>query len=291
MAKSRQTKSIPDELKSKLQKIADEKKITVISFVAPHGVRISPIAFASASIEESEIYRLEKIIEEATAKKATNSLHLVIHTPGGEMHASYKIANFLREKFKNITAWIPYEAASGGTILCCAANQIHISDFGNITSFDPQVRYKNTRVAANAFIRSVDFIKEEYGEMTPQEIPSPWQQMAEKLDPVIYDEMNTALFTSIICAYRLLKKSGYSADKAIGIASGLGRNVYTHEFPIFAKEAKDIGFEIKDDEKDIMRVYQELVAFRLDNESSKHIIDSFYPQMQLSNTGKKTKKQ
>ena len=289
MAKTNQPKAISEELKEKLQQIANEHKSTIISFVAPHGVRTSPVTFASASIEDSEIYRLEKIIDEATEKGAIESLHLIIHTPGGEMHASYKIANFLRTKFKKISAWIPYEAASGGTILCCAANELHISDFGNITSFDPQIRYKGQRVAANAFMRSVDFIKDEYGEMTPQEIPSPWQQMADKLDPVIYDEMNTALYTSIICAYRLLKKSGYSSDKAVGLATSLGRNAYTHEFPIFAKEAKDMGFEVKADSKEIMRAYQELVSFRLQSEFSKHIIDSFYPETPKENNGKMDK--
>lgn len=269
--------SIKIDLREKLQKIADEKKVTIISFVAPHGVRTSPVTYASASIEDGEIYRLEKIIEKAIEKKVADNLHLVIHTPGGEMHASYKIANFLRNKFKKITAWIPYEAASGGTILCCAANEIYISDFGNITSFDPQVRYKGTRVAANAFVRATDTIKDAYGEMTPQEIPSPWQQMADKLDPIVYDEMHTTVITAIICAYRLLKKSGYTPSIAMDIASALGRNSYTHEFPIFAEGAKEMGLAIKDDGKEIMDVYRELVASRLDSESSKHIIDDIYP--------------
>jgi hypothetical protein len=289
MAKPNRVKPIPVELTAKLQDIADKEKTTILSFVAPHGVRTSPVTFATASIVEDEIYRLEKIVDEALKLKATKNLHLVIHTPGGEMHASYKIASFLRSKFDNISGFIPYEAASGGTIFCCAANQIYISDLGNITSFDPQVRYKDTRVSAYAFVRAVDSIEEEYGEMSPAEIPSPWQQMAQKLDPVIYDEMNTVLFTSTVFGARLLIKSGYKEDKAYRIASRLTRNNYTHGMPIFATEAKEIGFEVREDNKEVMRLYQELVSNRLEQSSTKHLIDVIYPS-QKSGDQKITKK-
>lgn len=280
MAKIRaQKKTLDDDLEQRLQKIADDKQTTIISFVAPHGVRTSPVTFASASIEEEEIYRLEKIVEEAVKNKATDSLHLVIHTPGGEMHASYKIARFLRSKFTQINAYVPYEAASGGTILCCAANELYIGDLGNITSFDPQVRYKNTRVAAHAFTRSVEFIQEQYGEMSPEEIPSPWQQMADKLDPVIYDEMSTALLTSKVCALRLLKHAGYKEEDTYKIAIGLTNNMFTHEFPFFAQEAKEMGFNVKDSEKELMEVYRDLVSCRLKQESPTHVIDSYFPKL------------
>src|ERR1700678_4426042 len=110
MAKQSNPKDLEDALKVELQAIADKQKVAIISFVAPHGVRTSPVTFASASIEEDEIYRLEEHVAQAVKNGAT-ALHLVIHTPGGEMHTSYKIANFLRSKFKHIKAFIPYEAA------------------------------------------------------------------------------------------------------------------------------------------------------------------------------------
>ena len=126
--------------------------------------------------------------------------------------------------------------------------------------------------------------------MTPQEIPSPWQQMAEKLDPVIYDEMSTAVVTSIIYGYRLLKKSGYNPEKAMSIASSLGRNAYIHEFPIFSKEATDLGFDVGIYDKETMKTYQELVAFRIGNEYPKHIIDSYYPEVVKKNENKNIRK-
>lgn len=272
----RQLKSLDDDIRNQVQAIADEKKTTIVSFIAPQGVRTSPVTFASAFIEDSEMYRLEEIITEAIEKKATNCLHFVVHTPGGDLFASYKIATVLRSKFSHINAFVPYEAASGGTMLCCAANELYMSELGSLTSFDPQIRYGDHRVSACAFGRAVDSIRSEFGEMSPEELPSPWQQMANKLDPVTYDEMNTLLFTAMTCGSRLLEKAGYAKEKAIAIATTLGKNFYTHEFPLFAKEVEEIGFNLKTD-SDAMKVYGKLVSFHLKQASPRHVIEAFYP--------------
>ncbi|MCE9644316.1 hypothetical protein K8Q93_03700 [Candidatus Parcubacteria bacterium] len=276
MAKPNGPSKLDDVLRAELQSIADKQKVAIISFVAPHGVRTSPVTFASASIEEDEIYSLEEHVEQALKNGAT-ALHFVIHTPGGEMHTSYKIASFLRSKFAHIKAFIPYEAASGGTILCCGADDLYIGDLGNLTSIDPQVRYKDTRVSAYAFVRASEYLKDEYGEMSPQEIPTPWQQMAGKMDPVVHDEMTTVLFTAASCARRLLMKAGYKPEKASGIAYRLTYNGYTHGMPIFATEAEQIGFNVKSDQKDVMKIYQKLVSVRLKEQSPRHVIDTVCP--------------
>lgn len=263
MARIGKVKSLDGKLRTEVQKIADDHKATIVTFVAPQGVRTSPVTYASASIEDSEMYRLEEIISEAIDRKATQLLHFVIHTPGGDLFASYKIANALRTKFTHINAFVPYEAASGGTIFCCAANELYVSELGNLTSFDPQVRHREQRVSCYAFLRVVDSIRSEFGEMSPEELPSPWQQMAGRLDPVMYDEMNTLLFTAMTCGKRLLEKAGYSEEKAITISSILGRNYYTHEFPLFGKECAEIGFNVQTN-GDLLKVYGKLVSFHLE---------------------------
>lgn len=166
-------------------------------------------------------------------------------------------------------------------MLCCAANEIYIGELGNLTSIDPQIRYKNIyRVSCHAFLRTIDSIEEQYGEKSPEEVPTPWQQMTEKLDPVIYDEMNTLLFTTQVCAVRLLEQSGYPIEKARTIATRLTRNYYTHDFPIFAKNAEEMGFNLKTD-PDTMAVYGHLVSSRLKENYPRHAIDAFFPEQQI----------
>ncbi len=276
MPKQVELKKLEEELTGKLEEIATKHNATIISFVAPRAVRTSPVTFAHASIEESEIYRLEDIVKKAVQKKTTKLLYFIVHTPGGEMHTTYKIANFLRSKFDNIKAFVPYEAASGGTILCCAANELYLGELGNLTSIDPQVRHKQTGVSSHAFIRTAESIEEEYGDRSPEEMPNPWNQMAEKLDPVIYNEMSTAVNTAIICAARLLKKSGYSNESAYAIGYRLTKNMYTHGFPLFADDVENLGFRVKPNDA-IMDTFSRLVLCRLKEEYPRHAIDDFYP--------------
>ena len=278
MAKPNPLKAIDPEIRQGVQAIANANNTTIISFVAPQGVRTSPVTFTSASIEDSELYPLEEVVKKAAEKNATSCLHFIIHTPGGELYAAYKIATFLRSKFTKICAFVPYEAASGGTVLCCAADELYIGDLGNLTFIDPQIRYKDQRISSYTVVRAVHSLEQQYGEMSPDEIPSPWQQMAEKLDPIIYDEMNTVNFTAMVSASRLLQKSGYTAGEAWEISSSsLARNFYTHEFPLFAKDAEAMGFRVKTDNA-IISVYARLVSSRLQEKSPRHAIDFFFPE-------------
>ena len=203
MAKLTRLKDIDPEIRQVIQGVADDTKSTIISFVAPQAVRTSPVTFTSASIEESEIYRLEDIIKKASERKAMKSLHFVIHTPGGEMFTTYKIASFLRSKFTAISVFVPYEAASGGTVLCCAANELYIGELGNLTSFEPQVIYNGHRVSCYAILRAVESIEENFGEMSPGELPSPWQQMVEASSnaPLPPFPIQISVLYSSVCLY------------------------------------------------------------------------------------------
>lgn len=251
-------KNIPPELQIELQEIANKDNVAIISFIAPDGgVRTSPVSYAYAQIQETEMYELEKTVNKIP--KTIKELHLVIHTPGGELHTSYKIAAFLRKKFEKITAFVPYQAASGGTLICCAANEIVISEIGNITPVDPQVRYKDVRVSAYAFERSVETIKNLFGEYSPMEMPPPWRQMAEKMDPIIYDEMDTSVLTTLYYIKGLLEKSGYTPAESIHIAMRLVKTMFTHSYSILKEDAKGLGLKVVDADATIM-VYQKLVA-------------------------------
>lgn len=271
--------SLDKELDEKLWALAQASNVNIVTFIAPEiPVRVSPVQFASASIDVDAMCEIENVVRKCAELKLPNKVHLVIHTPGGELYTSYKIANFLRSKFEDIHAFVPYQAASGGTLICCAANKITIGDLGNLTPIDPQLRYGGTWVSSYSFIRSVDEIKKEFGEMTPNEMPNPWQQMADKIDPVVYNEMSTIVWNSLIYAANLLKLAGYT-DDAAWIAFQLARTNYSHSHPILRKQAEEIGFHLANDGfDDIMLIYTKLVAHFLKEEGAKHVIKHYYPK-------------
>lgn len=271
-------------LGAQIQEIANKKSVAIIGFVAPQqAIRISPISFASAAIDESAMYQLEDVVRKIkSVPNPPTTLHLIVQTPGGELFTSYKIAYYLRKSFTNIQAYVPYQAASGGTILCCSANQIYLGELGNLTAIDPQVRYKDTRVSAYAFERSVDTLYNLFGKKMPAEVPTPYQQMAEKVDPVVFDEMQTVVFNTYRYAYELLSKSGYEQEKAKAVALKLSRPDVSHGHPILIDEAKEIGLNVLDQD-DNLAIYGNYVSQRLTEQSANHIIEHFIPVIKEKN--------
>jgi hypothetical protein len=66
-------------------------------------------------------------------------LALLLYTRGGETHAAWPIANFLREYCDELLALIPFYAHSAGTLLTLGADQILMSRFATLSPIDPTV--------------------------------------------------------------------------------------------------------------------------------------------------------
>ena len=274
-------KILEKDLIESLQKAANDNNALVLSFIAPDDViKVSPASISYATIEPRDMYALEKTIESLKAKgELPKKLHLVIQTPGGALSTSFKIAKYLRENFEDIHAFVPYEAASGGTLMCLAANSITMGDLGNLTPIDPQVQYMNQRVSAYRMIEAVDDFERRFEKTRPHDIPSPWQQMGEKFDAVLYSEMNTVVFESLSYGARLLEKSGYEKNEAKKIAIRLARTPYTHGHCIDAEEAAEIGLRISKEKEDgrLLVIYKKWVSQRLGEKVDIHIIEHFSP--------------
>ncbi len=116
-----------------------------------------------------------------------------------------------------------------------------------------------------------------FGELTPEEVPTPYQQMHDKFDPITHNEMFVLVRTTYWYAISLLEKAGYSEETAKNVAYTLARTEYVHSHSILSEEAKEIGFNIQKDDA-LMDLYRELVAVRLKEKSVTHCIDSFFPE-------------
>ena len=65
---------------------------------------------------------------------------LVLATMGGNIDSAYRIARYLRETYRHVTALVPGMCKSAGTIICIGANEVVIGDTGELGPLDVQVR-------------------------------------------------------------------------------------------------------------------------------------------------------
>jgi len=275
------------DLATALQEIANKHHALLLSFIAPDKiVRKSPVLFDTAQITVSDLYNIEKEIEHLKeVGKLPKKVHFVIQTPGGALDASIKIATYLQAHFSDIEAYVPYEAASGGTLLCFAAKYTVMDFTSSLTPIDPQVGYKNQWISATSYGQAIANYQKEFGNFRHEEIPSPYQQLCSQLDPVIEKEMDKIVYDAVAIAYKLLINSQHPKikqdyDKLFGTALAFAKTNYPHSHVITAEEAKELGLNINqdNDKLEVLKVYKKWVSSRLQEEETTHIIESFYPE-------------
>lgn len=66
-------------------------------------------------------------------------IDLIIHTPGGQLHASIQIARALKNHSARTRVFVPHYSMSGGTIIALAADEIIMDKDASLGPIDPQI--------------------------------------------------------------------------------------------------------------------------------------------------------
>jgi len=274
--------------KHPIKEIAEETWRYILTFIArdiPR--RISPDRYSFTSITIEDLYEIESVIQADKEKEGAafpRNLDLIVHTPWWEVYAATKIAIYLRSMFEwEIDVYVPYQAASWGTMLSLIANEIVMDNIGNLTPIDVQIPYNETRISSCTYKQVVEFFEEKFPSKRPTEIPTPFYQMINKLDPVIYYEISKIEKEQIRVAESLIRTHMKEEEykKANEIATNLVSNSYVHEHVINKDEAIKIWLPISTDEKKLkyLQYYKNFVKFIRDKDFwvSNHFILSFLP--------------
>ncbi len=81
-----------------------------------------------------------------------HKLYLILHTPGGDYEATKRIIHYLQNTYKKLVVAIPHLAMSGGTLIACAADEIHMGPYSSLGPTDPQVQIGDTFIPAGAIV-------------------------------------------------------------------------------------------------------------------------------------------
>jgi hypothetical protein len=97
------------------------------------------VIFISAAIERP----LDRqVIEACIKRKRQKNVILILVTTGGNADVAYRIARCLQDKYEAFTCFIPGICKSAGTIMALGANDLIISDQGEMGPLDVQL-YKS----------------------------------------------------------------------------------------------------------------------------------------------------
>lgn len=71
--------------------------------------------------------------------EASESVDVLIHSPGGQPDATERIVNILRAHFNEVHFIVPHSAYSAATMLALSGNSITIHPSGTLGPIDPQI--------------------------------------------------------------------------------------------------------------------------------------------------------
>jgi ClpP class serine protease len=151
-------------------------------------------------------------------------LDIVLHTPGGLVLAAVQIAHAIRAHNAKVTVFVPHYAMSGGTLVALSANEIVMCRHSVLGPIDPQLG----QMPAASLIKVTE--QKPFSEIDDQTLV-----MADMAKKSIAQVKRTAqgLLTGRI-----------PADRVEALAEKLSTGTWTHDYPIFAEEAKELGLAV-----------------------------------------------
>lgn len=101
----------------------------------------------------------------------SDSIDVLLHSPGGRPDATERIVHILRNKFKEVHFLIPHSAYSAATMLALSGDTITLHPSATLGPIDPQLNGTPARSIKKGFERVKEIIKNEGPESLPAYIP------------------------------------------------------------------------------------------------------------------------
>ncbi len=196
---------------------------------------------------------------EATSGVAGDKLDIIIHSPGGYGEVTEALVKYLRSKFTNIRAIIPYGAMSAATMLACAADEIIMGAHSFIGPIDPQITVNTSLgrqvIPAQAILEQFDRAKKECNEDSKN--LGVWLPIIEQYGPALIVncehaiELSKNLVLEWLTQY-MFKEEDNGKIIAKKVADTLADHSLfkSHSRHIDREWAKKIGLKVKDLEDD-----------------------------------------
>ncbi len=154
-------------------------------------------------------------------------IDLVLHTPGGLVLAAEQIAQALCNHPAKVTVHVPHYAMSGGTLIALAADEIVMDDNAVLGPVDPQLGQQPAasilKVLERKDINQVDDSSIILADLAEKAI----RQVKAKVAELLHERMG--------------------AEQARQIAATLASGVWTHDYPISVREARDLRLPVSTD--------------------------------------------
>ena len=231
-----QRKALEFQRTRKIAKLQQERNSRVILMVHRQET-MSLLGFPL--IRYIDVHDSEQVLRAIQMTDDNTPIDIVLHTPGGLVLAAVQIARALQNHKGRVTVFVPHYAMSGGTLISLAADEIVMSPHAVLGPVDPQLG----QYAAASVLKAVE------------------RKPIEKVDDqtLILADTSEKAIRQVEHSVAGLLSDKMSKQKAVALAKKLATGHWTHDYPISAQEAAELGLnvstEIPNDVLEMMQLY------------------------------------
>jgi hypothetical protein len=193
-------------------------------------------------------------------------IDLLLYSIGGATMAAWGLVNLLREFADRLCVLIPFKAHSSATLIALGANEIVMTRTGQLSPVDPNITSPFNPVLPNQVpgtppqflpvsvedvIGFMDLIRNEANVTHEENITEAVKLLATNIHPLALGNVYRAKEQIRMLSRRLLAfhmdAEGGDKEKVAGIVATLTRELYSHDYPVGRREAKEtLGLKIAD---------------------------------------------
>jgi len=230
-------------------------------------------------------------------------IDLFLYSTGGAIMAAWGLVNLFREFCQRLGVLIPFKAQSSATLIALGADEIVMTRTGQLSPVDPTVTSAFNPVMPNQspgaqpqflpvsvedVIGFLNLARVEAGVKSEPYISEILKSLATDVRPLALGSVYRAREQIRMLSRKLLNfhmDSGQEA-KIESIVSALTRELYSHDYVIARKEAKDVlGLKIADCSDDLEKDVMELF---LGYSQEMQLNKSYNPQVELGDKSSRT---
>src|SRR5271156_4152509 len=201
---------------------------------------------SGGSICQNDVMAMSQLLE---TRRHGPAIGLFLKSDGGNPEAALRLVHLLRNRFKRIILYAPFECASAATMVALGANEVHMGATSYLTAVDTSLKHQLSPVDSRNEVVSVsqDEVSRILRLWKEQRVKgTPYPEVYRYLHPLVIGALDRSSSLSIRICQELLSYHMPTGKRAAQISQKLNSTYPSHSYPITAREARKLGLNVRD---------------------------------------------
>lgn len=205
------------------------------------------------SICANDVLALYEILEHV---KSVETVYLFIKSDGGYGKESLRMINLIRGHCQKLVSLVPLECASAATMMALGTDEIQMGPMAYLSSVDTSLTHDlspldrdNDRVSVS--LDELNRVVNLWRKNTEDTESNPYKSLFEYVHPLVIGAVDRAESLSIMLCEELLSYHIDDKERVRRIAETLNAKYPSHNYPILINEARRIGLNVVQMNKEI----------------------------------------